>query len=108
MQIFNVLILKVISIPLSRVEVNLIGMGILPLQFKPGESAESHGLSGHELFSIPAVGAGQKQLVVQVESDANKKDIEFDVRIDTANEFDYFSNGGILSYVIRNMLEMSS
>ncbi|MGB5444341.1 MAG: aconitate hydratase AcnA, partial [Psychromonas sp.] len=87
---------------------NLIGMGILPLQFKPGESAQSHGLSGQELFSLPAVEAGQKQIVVQVEADGNKKDIEFDVRIDTANEFDYFSNGGILCYVIRNMLEQSS
>ncbi|GAB2994374.1 aconitate hydratase AcnA [Psychrosphaera aestuarii] len=87
---------------------NLIGMGILPLQFKSGESAESHGLTGKELFSVPSVDAGQKQVDVTVESEGSKKTIQFDVRIDTANEFDYFSNGGILSYVIRNMLESSS
>ena len=84
---------------------NLIGMGILPLQFKSGESAQSHDLSGQELFSIAAVEAGQKQIMVQVDVDGKKKNIEFDVRIDTAIEFDYFSNGGILPYVIRNMLE---
>ncbi len=83
---------------------NLIGMGILPLQFKPGESADSHGLTGKERFDIPAVEAAQKELVVRVKSDKETKEITFDIRIDTANEFDYFSNGGILSYVIRNML----
>ena len=83
---------------------NLIGMGILPLQFKPGESADSHGLTGQERFDIPAVEASQKELVVRVKSDKETKEITFDIRIDTANEFDYFSNGGILSYVIRNML----
>lgn len=83
---------------------NLIGMGILPLQFKPGESADSHGLTGKERFDIPAVEASQKELVVRVKSDKETKEITFDIRIDTANEFDYFSNGGILSYVIRNML----
>ncbi|GAA0288991.1 aconitate hydratase AcnA [Psychrosphaera haliotis] len=83
---------------------NLIGMGILPLQFKPGESADSHGLTGKERFDIPAVEATQKELVVRVKSDKETKEITFDIRIDTANEFDYFSNGGILSYVIRNML----
>lgn len=83
---------------------NLIGMGILPLQFKPGESSDSHGLTGKERFDIPAVEASQKELVVRVKSDKETKEITFDIRIDTANEFDYFSNGGILSYVIRNML----
>ncbi|MUH71933.1 aconitate hydratase AcnA [Psychrosphaera haliotis] len=83
---------------------NLIGMGILPLQFKPGESADVHGLTGKERFDIPAVEASQKELVVRVKSDKETKEITFDIRIDTANEFDYFSNGGILSYVIRNML----
>ena len=83
---------------------NLIGMGILPLQFKPGESADSHGLTGKERFDIPAVEAAQKELVVRVKSDKETKEVTFDIRIDTANEFDYFSNGGILSYVIRNML----
>ena len=54
--------------------------------------------------SIAVVKAGHNQIMAQVEIDGNKKDIEFDVRIDTAIEFDYFSNGGILPYVIRNML----
>ncbi|MDA8622381.1 aconitate hydratase AcnA, partial [Psychrosphaera sp.] len=83
---------------------NLIGMGILPLQFKPGESADSHALTGNERFDIPAVEASQKELIVSVTSDTETKEITFDIRIDTLNEYDYFSNGGILSYVIRNML----
>ena len=89
---------------------NLIGMGILPLQFKPNESASSHGLTGHEVFSIPAIKAGQKDLKMTVKDpeDGTEKSISLDIRIDTANEFDYFSNGGILSYVIRNMLESAS
>ena len=89
---------------------NLIGMGILPLQFKPNESASSHGLTGHEVFSVPAIKAGQKDLKMTVKDpeDGTEKSISLDIRIDTANEFDYFSNGGILSYVIRNMLESAS
>ncbi|QTH63973.1 aconitate hydratase AcnA [Psychrosphaera ytuae] len=87
---------------------NLIGMGILPLQFKEGESAEGHGITGKETFSIPAVSAGQKEVQVEVKTDQQTKTIDMIIRIDTANEFDYFANGGILSYVIRNMLETKS
>ena len=86
---------------------NLIGMGILPLQFKSGESADSHGLEGHELFSIPAVTAGQSEVEIKVYD--SKKDstqsFMMEIRIDTENEFEYFANGGILHYVIRNLLK---
>lgn len=89
---------------------NLIGMGILPLQFKSGESAAVHNLTGRETFSIPAIKAGQKSLIMKVKGleSGEEKEIEMDIRIDTANEFDYFAHGGILSYVIRNMLESAS
>ncbi len=84
---------------------NLIGMGILPLQFLPGESAESLGLTGRECFSIEAVGAEQQQTTVQaVDDDGGKKEFTVDIRIDTPNEFLYFASGGILHFVLKNML----
>ncbi|MGX5200377.1 aconitate hydratase AcnA [Aliikangiella sp. IMCC44632] len=82
---------------------NLIGMGILPLQFKSGDNAQSLGLKGDEAFSIPAIEQGQKSVRVSV---SGKRSVEFDmdIRIDTVNEFQYYANGGILQYVIRNLL----
>ncbi len=84
---------------------NLIGMGILPLQFKSGESADSHNLTGKETFSIPAVSEGQKTVTVELKGQDTSKVIEMDIRIDTANEYQYFSNGGILQFVIRKLLK---
>jgi len=89
---------------------NLIGMGVIPLQFPPGESAESLGLDGTETFDISGITAlndGQTPRTVHVT--ARKADggaVEFDavVRIDTPGEADYYRNGGILQYVLRNML----
>jgi aconitate hydratase len=86
---------------------NLVGMGVLPLQFLPGESAESHGLKGDEVIDIAGVTTvkpGQK-LVLKVHSDAGDKEITVLCRIDTANEHEYYKNGGILQYVIRNLLK---
>jgi aconitate hydratase len=85
---------------------NLIGMGILPLQFKNGEGADKYDLKGDECFSIPAIKSGDKTVTVSVtDDDGNEKQsIEMIIRIDTENEFQYFSNGGILHYVIRNLL----
>ena len=84
---------------------NLIGMGILPLQFKPGDSSSSLGIKGDELFSINAVERGQKEVEVSVASEAGEvKSFMMDIRIDTSNEFTYFENGGILHYVIREYL----
>ncbi|MET8795092.1 aconitate hydratase AcnA [Nocardia sp. NPDC004568] len=89
---------------------NLIGMGVIPLQFPEGESAKSLGLTGTEVFDIAGIeelNAGTTPSTVHVT--ATKDDgstIEFDavVRIDTPGEADYYRNGGILQYVLRNMI----
>lgn len=84
---------------------NLIGMGILPLQFKQGETAHTYELDGTEQYSIEAIEAGQKQVKVEVKkSDGSSIDFETEIRIDTPNEFEYFRHGGILQYVIRSLL----
>ena len=90
---------------------NLIGMGVLPLQFPAGESADSLGLDGTETFSIEGVtelNEGKTPATVKVT--AEKEDgtkVEFDavVRIDTPGEADYYRNGGILQYVLRQLAE---
>ena len=85
---------------------NLIGMGILPLQFKEGDSASSLSLRGDETYSIAPVERGQKEVQVTVApDDGEARQFMMDVRIDTANEFTYFENGGILHYVIREYLK---
>src|ERR671915_426387 len=83
---------------------NLIRMGGLPLQFMPGESAESLGLTGEETFSITGITAlndGSTPRTVKVKAD----DVEFDavVRIDTPGEASYYRNGGIMQFVLRNL-----
>ncbi|MEZ5537416.1 MAG: aconitate hydratase AcnA [Thiolinea sp.] len=84
---------------------NLIGMGILPLQFKAGENADSHDLSGDELFSVPVIKAGDRRVEVTVaESAGATKQIEMLIRIDTDIEFEYYANGGILQYVLRQRI----
>ncbi len=87
---------------------NLVGMGILPLQFLEGESAKSLGLSGTETFDIPHLAdllAGQKIKITAYSS--NQSTIIFTalVRIDTPNEVEYFRQGGILPYVLRQTLK---
>ena len=91
---------------------NLIGMGVLPLQFRDGESAASLGLSGEETFSITGLaeamadgGAPPAEARVRAER-ADTRAIEFDarVRIDTPREAEYFRHGGILQYVLRALL----
>jgi aconitate hydratase len=80
-------------------------MGILPLQSISGEGAYTFKLNGTEQFSIEAVGAKQKQAKVHVtRDDGTKFSFDTDIRIDTPNEFEYFSHGGILQYVIRSLL----
>jgi aconitate hydratase len=89
---------------------NLIGMGVIPLQFPEGESASSLGLDGTEVFDITGIeklNNGKTPKTVHVKaSKEGGDDIEFDavVRIDTPGEADYYRNGGILQYVLRNML----
>ncbi|MEV5342378.1 aconitate hydratase [Streptomyces sp. NPDC052676] len=85
---------------------NLIGMGVLPLQFPEGASAESLGLTGEETFSITGVtelNEGRTPRTVKVTTDTG---VEFDavVRIDTPGEADYYRNGGIMQYVLRNLI----
>jgi aconitate hydratase len=83
---------------------NLVGMGILPLQFLPGDCCASLGLSGRESFSIPVVAPGQQRVGVSVEcGEGGSLCFEAIVRIDTPNEFSYFANGGILPYVLRRL-----
>ncbi|RNM16093.1 aconitate hydratase [Nocardioides pocheonensis] len=83
---------------------NLIGMGVLPLQFPEGQNAESLGLTGEETFSITGVtelNDGTTPRTVKVKAG----DLEFDavVRIDTPGEANYYRNGGIMQYVLRNL-----
>jgi aconitate hydratase len=88
---------------------NLIGMGVLPLQFPEGESADTLGLDGTETFAVSGVTAlneGSTPKTVHVTATAQDgKVTEFDavVRIDTPGEADYYRNGGILQYVLRNI-----
>ena len=89
---------------------NLIGMGVLPLQFPAGETAASLGLDGTETFDISGVTAlndGSTPRTVRVTATKeNGEKVEFDavVRIDTPGEAEYYRNGGIMQYVLRGML----
>lgn len=90
---------------------NLIGMGVLPLQFPEGESAESLGLDGTETYSITGItelnnGITPKSVHVEAtHKDGSKTEFEAVVRIDTPGEADYYRNGGILQYVLRNLMK---
>lgn len=90
---------------------NLIGMGVIPLQFPEGESAASLKLDGTETFDITGIEAlneGKTPKTVHVKATKESGEtVEFDavVRIDTPGEADYYRNGGILQYVLRNMLK---
>jgi len=83
---------------------NLVGMGILPLQFKDGESADTHGLDGSETFSIDMQGGNLNvnQDVVVVTSTG--KSITTTCRLDTDPEVAFYQNGGILQYVLRKLM----
>jgi len=83
---------------------NLIGMGVLPLQFKPGENAESLGLTGKETFTIEGIakineGGVPNEVVVT----ADDKRFTATVRIDTPGEADYYRHGGIMQFVLRSL-----
>ena len=88
---------------------NLIGMGILPLQFEEGESAESHGLTGFETFDIEGIEGGiaprQRVNVRVTAADGATKTLNTVVRIDTPVEVEYYRHGGILQYVLRGLLK---
>ena len=82
---------------------NLIGMGVLPLQFLEGESAASLGLTGDEVISIPGQ-AGVATLPREVEVRADDRSFRAKVRIDTPTEEAYYRHGGVLLYVLRQLL----
>jgi aconitate hydratase len=89
---------------------NLIGMGVLPLQFPAGESAQSLGLTGEETYDITGVtqlndGITPRTVRVLAEApDGGRKEFDAVVRIDTPGEADYYRNGGILQFVLRSLL----
>jgi aconitate hydratase len=88
---------------------NLIGMGVLPLQFKDGENAQSLGLTGKESFEIIGLNGGAARMVSVVATPATGAPVKFEarVRIDTPKEREYFQHGGILQYVIRQLASQS-
>ena len=84
---------------------NLIGMGVLPLEFNNGESAESIGLNGFESFDIESITRDSRVLSVKAKSiDGEVNTFEVKIRIDTPKEWEYFEHGGILHYVIRRLV----
>ncbi len=95
---------------------NLVGMGILPLQFEEGQSAESLGLSGEEVFDFPGLKAlleskfagGNTLEVSATAPDAAGKKFRARVRIDTPQEIEYYNHGGILQYVLRQLAQERS
>jgi aconitate hydratase len=90
---------------------NLVGMGILPLQFEAGKSAESLGLTGEETYEIlgfrerldAKFAHGRTVGVVATPADGKKKSFEARIRIDTPQEIEYYEHGGILQYVLRQL-----
>ncbi len=85
---------------------NLVCMGILPLQYEDGDNAASLGLSGKEVFAIEGLGDGsaRKVTVRAVAEDGSEKTFQTRVRIDTPQEIEYYRHGGILHYVLRQLL----
>ncbi|MBL8292792.1 MAG: aconitate hydratase, partial [Bryobacterales bacterium] len=87
---------------------NLVGMGVLPLEFAAGEGRESHGLDGTETYSIAGVveavnGGSKLAKVTAVRKDGSKVEFTAKIRIDTPQEAEYYRNGGILPYVLRQI-----
>ena len=99
----------VIAVSYERIHrSNLVGMGILPLQFLPGQSVESLGLTGREAFSFSGLArtlsAGGKELpVAATRPDGSNVTFRAAVRIDTPQELEYYRHGGILEYVLRQL-----
>ena len=91
---------------------NLVGMGILPLEFAAGESAKSHGLTGEETYEVVGLeealasnfANGRRIALRATAADGTHKDVHATVRIDTPKELDYYKHGGILLYVLRQLL----
>jgi len=85
---------------------NLVGMGVLPLQFEPGQDAQSLGLTGREVFDVVGIAEGLepgKRLQVIARGDGGEQRFTAVARVDTPNEVDYYRHGGILNYVLRQL-----
>ncbi|MGD2216477.1 MAG: aconitate hydratase AcnA [Gemmatimonadales bacterium] len=82
---------------------NLIGMGVLPLEFPKGESAESLGLTGEETFEVESPEGKRQVKVTARKPDGSSVEFDATVRIDTPQEFEYYRHGGILHYVLRQL-----
>jgi aconitate hydratase len=83
-------------------------LGVLPLQFQPGENAASLGLTGKETFHVAGIaaalsGATRKATVRAVADGGSEKTFQVDVRVDTPQEAEYYRNGGILPFVLRQL-----
>jgi aconitate hydratase len=90
---------------------NLVGMGVLPLQFAPGDSAESLGINGDESFdvAVPADIRPQQPLtLVMTRKDGSRREIPVLCRIDTPIEVDYYHHGGILPFVLRELIQQAA
>jgi aconitate hydratase len=90
---------------------NLVGMGILPLEFAPGENVESLGLTGEEVFDFPGLpellhtkfANGRTLAVIATSPNGEKRQLDATIRIDTPQEIEYYEHGGILLYVLRQL-----
>jgi aconitate hydratase len=84
---------------------NLIGMGVLPLQYQEGQSTQSLKLTGRETFEIVGLkrGAAKSVTVIAKSDDGKTTEFEARLRIDTPKELDYYQHGGILQYVLRQL-----
>ncbi|MEQ8376103.1 MAG: hypothetical protein RID22_23615, partial [Roseibium aggregatum] len=86
---------------------NLVGMGVIPLTFKEGESWQSHNITGKERVTIKGIADIQPRQMMDVEvtyEDGTTKTIECLCRVDTLDELEYIKAGGILHYVLRNLV----
>ncbi len=90
---------------------NLVGMGVLPLQFQDGATAQSLGLDGSETFSITGLSGqiqpGQMVTLEVTRKDGTKQSVPVKLRIDTPIEIDYYRHGGILPFVLRELISRS-
>ena len=86
---------------------NLVGMGVLPLEFKAGENHETLGLTGQEIFELEGVSSLNPKKLINVQAksaDGSVKKFTATARVDTPEEVSYYHHGGILQYVLRQML----
>jgi aconitate hydratase len=83
-------------------------MGVLPLEFLPGESAATHGLTGHETFDVGGVAEGltpgKRLTVTATAADGTAKRFTVKARVDTPDDVEYYRHGGLLPYVLRGLL----